>query len=154
MIKFSIDQAGFNNKLKLGTINYFDGWVVSLVEKNPIQHIRFSVIPSQDDESRFAIPKILRQMGISFGKSQVDQSELGILPIKKERPDLEKTFNKRLLGFSGVINVPEDCQNGVLLVEAVATDGECFPMARYPLSLVEMITLEEKDLKETYRPTR
>jgi len=117
MIQFGIDNAGFNNLLQCGTINFFDGWVVNSDKKNPIKYIKFIV----------------------------ENIQIGNIAVKRERPDLEKTFKNSLLGFYGYCDIPESCLNKALLVYAVAEDGSSYFMESYKLT--SKLSQEEKDFR-------
>lgn len=106
MIFYGIDQAGFDNELKCGAINYFDGWVASADEKNPAIAVRFCV----------------------------GQDEIGVLPIEKDRPDLETQYRKVCLGFSGAVHISDRYYEDTLRLEAVMKDGILAPVTEYLLS--------------------
>lgn len=94
-VRHGIDVVGFENRLRCGTINFFDGWAANIDSENPIIHILF----------------------------RVGSDKLGQLPIQKDRPDLEKSFHNKKLGFSGIINIPSEYLDKNLIVEAIAKDG-------------------------------
>ena len=123
MIRFSIDQAGFDNKLKLGTINPFAGWARTRDPSHPITHVDCSV------------------RGVLLSR----------LPIRQERPDLRQAFGDDLYGFAGVVRLDEGLAGEVLRLEAVADDGSRFLMQEYPLSDVERVTEEEREYRRQHR---
>jgi len=117
MIHFGIDNAGFDNKLICATVNFFDGWVFNPDITNPIIKVCFFV----------------------------DDSQIGFIPVKTERPDLVKAFHETLLGFHGICDIPETCLNKTLMVYAVAQDGSAFFMQQYELA--DKLSQEEKDFR-------
>ena len=119
-IQFHIDQAGFENVLRSSTVNFFTGWVVNLNDTNPINHVRFNA-----------------------GKAV-----LGTLPIKHDRPDLMKVFQKTLLGFWGAIMIPEEFHHSILRIEAVAKDGTTFFMKEYVVE--ETVPFQEMEFKKLH----
>jgi SAM-dependent methyltransferase len=118
-ISGGVDVAGFEDRLICGTINLFDGWAANDNQDNPVTTIRFSV----------------------------DSNELGILPIQKDRPDLEKYYKRKKLGFSGVIHIPSDCVGKVLIIEAVANIGSK-KIGEY--LLFERLSEEELSYRKTF----
>jgi SAM-dependent methyltransferase len=116
-IKYSIDVAGFQNKLKCGTINLFDGWAANADQNNPIILVQFSVGPT----------------------------ELGRIPIQKDRPDLEAGFHRKKLGFSGVVHIPNQYLGHKLSVLAVAQDGRSQKLREFDLN--EALTEAELEFR-------
>ena len=53
--------------------------------------------------------------------------------MQKDRPDLLKHFGLLKAGFSGIIDIPQDCQQKNLVLEAVAKDGRKIKIGEYPL---------------------
>ena len=117
MIHFGIDHVGFDNKLRCGTVNFFDGWVANSETNNPIKSVCFFV----------------------------DDTQIGNIPIKVERPDLKKSFNESLLGFYGICDIPEACLNKTLMLYALAEDGSSYFMQSY--ELMNTLSQEEKDFR-------
>ncbi len=117
MIHFSVDTAGFDNMLKCGTINFFDGWVASTDPHNPVKSVRFSV----------------------------DNVQIGQIPVKRERPDLARAFNNPYLGFYGTCDIPESAVNKTLELYAISEDGSTYLMRSYPLK--NILSQEEKDFR-------
>jgi len=117
MIHFGIDTAGFDNILRCGTINFFDGWVANSDRNNPIVTLDF----------------------------YIEGEHVGSIPVKRERPDLEKAFHRSLLGFYGCCDIPESCLNKNLLVYATAENGTSFFMQDYELK--EILSQEQKDFR-------
>jgi len=105
MIHFGIDTAGFDNVLRCGTINFFDGWVANSDRNNPVTTVDF----------------------------YVEGRHIGSIPVKRERPDMEKYFKRSLLGFYGCCDIPVDCLNKLLLVYAIAKDGSAIFMRQFEL---------------------
>ena len=117
MIHFGIDHAGFSNKLRAGTINFFDGWVANSDRNNPIRTVNFFV----------------------------DNTQIGNISVKGERPDLEKSFHESLLGFYGICDIPETYLNKTLMLYAIAKDGSSYFMQKY--ELMDKLSQEEKDFR-------
>jgi SAM-dependent methyltransferase len=116
-LAFCIEHAGFENRLRCGTINHFSGFVGPEPE-NPTVHVRFSV----------------------------EGETLGTLPIDVERPEFARVFPTTILGFAGVVSIPESCVGKTLLVEAVFKNGGAFPLGEY--SLDTAVTVEERAFKK------
>lgn len=106
MLRFGIAGPGFNNRLVCGTINYFNGWVVN--SDKPITEVQF----------------------------HLGTRKVGSLPIRRDRPDLVKRFGRSMLGFSGVVDLPEDAVGQRLRLFASDKDGTLYPMNEYPLEHV------------------
>jgi hypothetical protein len=106
MIDYHVDQAGFRNRLVCGTINYFDGWIVAHDRSNPVISVSIRVGPRK----------------------------LGDLPVRNARPDLARVYDQKLVGFSGVVEIPEALIGYDLCLEAIARDGSVHPMKQYPLT--------------------
>ena len=119
-IQFHIDQAGFDKGLKCGTVNFFAGWVVNMNEKNPVDHVSFTV------------SNVL----------------LGTLPINHDRPDLMNVYHTSLIGFWGAIMIPEEHLRSTLSVDAVASNGMHVHMKEYVLD--DVVSLEEKEFTKRY----
>jgi SAM-dependent methyltransferase len=83
----------------------FDGWAANIDLENPIVSIRFLV----------------------------GSTELGEIPIQKDRPDLKEAFHRMKVGFSGVVDIPSRYFGSTLTVMAVAQDGRSQTMERYEL---------------------
>ncbi|HVQ39677.1 MAG TPA: hypothetical protein VMS31_19210, partial [Pyrinomonadaceae bacterium] len=120
MIQFHIDQAGFDGHIKCGTINYFGGWVVSGEPDRRIAEVKF----------------------------YVDQECLGRMPVRQERPDLERIYQETLLGFASVVDIPDEYLGRNLTLKAVAEDGQEFPLTEYPLT--ERLSDAEKDFRREH----
>jgi SAM-dependent methyltransferase len=118
MIRFSIGNAGFKNRLVCGTINYFNGWVMNSDSANPIVHVRFSV----------------------------GEQVLGSIAVRRERPDLAKSLGETMLGFVGVVAIPEGALRQRLRLHAAARDGTLFPMREFALE--HLLREEEKDFRK------
>ncbi len=117
MVSFGIGQAGFNNQLQCGTVNFFDGWVVNLDRQNPIKTVAFFV----------------------------DNTQIGSIDVKRERPDIAKAYKELLPGFYGVCDIAEIYIHKTLMVYAIAKDGTSFFMQEYKLT--GTLSQEEKDFR-------
>jgi SAM-dependent methyltransferase len=117
-VRFAIDQPGRDKRLRCGTINYFEGWVINSNEIDPVVRVNFTI------------------NGLT----------VGTLPIDYDRPDLLPIFGKTMLGFSGFINISEEYYQQALRVEALAQSGERFFLNNFELN--EIVTAEEKEFKE------
>ena len=118
IVQFNIDKAGFEKGLRAGAANFFAGWVINLTEDNPIDHVNF----------------------------KVGDAVLGSLPIKHDRPDLLKVYQKSLLGFWGPVMIPEEYFRATLCIEAIAKNGMRFRLQDYVIE--ESVPVEEKRFRE------
>ena len=117
MIYFGIDHAGFNNELRCGTVNLFDGWVVNPDKTNPITDVLFII----------------------------DEIQIGKIHIKADRPDMEKAFDQLVVGFYGVCEIPEIYINKSVKLFAWAQDGTTHFMSEYLVN--KGLSQDEKDFR-------